>query len=234
RTRRCWLVKFPRTRDASDRLILRAEAGYHAVAKELGVRTGGDVTWESDCLFVPRFDRLSRRGVVERLGVESLYSLAGVADFGSALRKERLVDVVAQFTTNPEKELRELVLRDVLDVALGNTDNHARNTSVLKWPDGRIELSPLYDFAPMILDQRMVARVSRWEDNADFPDWARVADALGKTLDIGKTKRWLRRLAPRIADLPTTMKNCDVPKAVIARCKERIERVARALNAVKV
>ncbi|MGH7269102.1 MAG: type II toxin-antitoxin system HipA family toxin, partial [Polyangiaceae bacterium] len=184
RTRRCWLVKFPRTRDASDRLILRAEAGYHAVAKELGVRTGGDVTWESDCLFMPRFDRICRKGKVERLGLESLYSLAGVADFGSTIRKERQVDAVARFTTNPETELRELLLRDVLDVALGNTDNHARNTSVLKWPDGRIELSPLYDFAPMILDQRMIARVSRWEDNADFPDWARVADALGKTLDI--------------------------------------------------
>jgi hypothetical protein len=70
--------------------------------------------------------------------------------------------------TDPEKELREFVLRDLLDVALGNTDNHARNTSVLKWPDGRIELSPLYDFAPMILDRRMVARVSRWEDDRDF------------------------------------------------------------------
>jgi serine/threonine-protein kinase HipA len=233
RTRRCWLVKFPRTRDASDRLILRAEAGYHAVAKKMGVRTGGDITWESDCLFVPRFDRVVRKGAIERLGLESLYSLVGVADFGTPLRKERQVEAIARFATDPEKELREYLLRDVLDVALGNTDNHARNTSVLKWPDGRIELSPLYDFAPMILDQRMIARVSRWEDNSDLPDWARVADALAKTLDPAKTKRWLRGLAPAIGELPTTMKDCDVPKVVIARCEERIGRVARALGALR-
>lgn len=229
RTRRCWLVKFPRTRDASDRLILRAEAGYHAVAKKMGVRTGGDTTWESDCLFVPRFDRIVGNGSVERLGLESLYSLAGVADFGSPLRKERQIEAIARFATNPVKELREFLLRDVLDVALGNTDNHARNTSMLKWPDGRIELSPLYDFAPMILDQRMIARVSRWADDSDFPDWARVADALSKALEPSKTRRWLRELASAVGVLPTTMKECGVPKRVIARLEDRIGRVARAL-----
>jgi serine/threonine-protein kinase HipA len=232
RTRRCWLVKFPRTRDASDRLILRAEAGYHAVAKKMGVRTGGDVTWESDCLFVPRFDRIVRRGAIEKLGLESLYSLAGVADFGSPLRKERQVEAIARFATDPETDLREFLLRDVLDVALGNTDNHARNTSVLKWAGGRIELSPLYDFAPMFLDQRMIARVSRWEDDGDFPDWARVADALAKTLEPSKTKHWLRSLAPAVAELPATMKDCGVPKVVITQTQERIGRVARALGAL--
>ena len=233
RTRRCWLVKFPRTRDESDRLILRAEAGYHAVAKKMGVRTGRDVTWESDCLFVPRFDRVVRKGMIERLGLESLYSLAGVADFGAPLRKERQVEAIARFATDPKKELREFLLRDVLDVALGNTDNHARNTSMLKWPDGRIELSPLYDFAPMILDQRMIARVSRWEDNSDYPDWARVADALAKTLDPAKTKRWLRGIAPAIDELPATMKDCEVPKVVITQCEERIRRLARELGALR-
>ncbi len=233
RTRRCWLVKFPRTREASDRLILRAEAGYHAAAKTMGVRTGGDVAWESDCLFARRFDRVVRKRSIERLGLESIYSLAGVADFGVPLRKERQAEAIARFATDPEKELREFLLRDVLDVALGNTDNHARNTSMLKWPDGRIELSPLYDFAPMILDQRMIARVSRWEDSADLPDWARVADALAPTLEPPKTRRWLRGLAPAVAELPATMKACDVPKAVIARTEERIGQVARALGALR-
>jgi serine/threonine-protein kinase HipA len=232
RTRHCWLVKFPRTRDASDRLILRAEAGYHAVAKKMGVRTGGNVTWESDCLFVPRFDRVVRRGAIERLGLESLYSLAGVEDFGAPLRKERQAEAIARFATDPAKELREFLLRDVLDVALGNTDNHARNTSVLKRDGGRIELSPLYDFAPMFLDQRMIARTSRWEDDADFPDWARVADALAKTLEPSKTKRWRRSLAPAVADLAATMKDCGVPKVVITQTRERIGRVARALGAL--
>ncbi|MGO8994466.1 MAG: type II toxin-antitoxin system HipA family toxin [Polyangiaceae bacterium] len=233
RARRCWLVKFPRTREKSDRLILEAEAGYHTVAKKMGVRTGGDVTWESDCLFMPRFDRVVRKGSVGRLGLESLYSLAGVADFGTPLRKERQVDAVVRYATEPEKEVRELLLRDVLDVAMGNTDNHARNTSVLKWPDGRVELSPVYDFAPMFLDQRMIARVSRWDGDRDFPEWGRVADALEKTLDPGKTRRWLRELADAVGELPVTMKACGVPRVVTTRCEERIQRVARELASVR-
>ena len=75
--------------------------------------------------------------------------------------KERFAAAVARFTSDPKRELRELVLRDVLDVALGNTDHRARNTAVLKQLDGRIELSPLYDFAPMVLDPQGIACVSR-------------------------------------------------------------------------
>jgi hypothetical protein len=59
---------------------------------------------------------------------------------------------VARFATDPRGELKELILRDVLDVALGNTDNHGRNTAVSKHLDGRIELSPIFDFSPMVLD----------------------------------------------------------------------------------
>ncbi len=225
-------MKFPRTRDAVDRLILEAEAGYHAVAKAMGVRTLGEVTWESDCLFVPRFDRVVRRGKVEHLGLESLYSLAGVADFGAPLRKERQAAALARFATDPEAEVRELVLRDVLDVALGNTDNHARNTSVLKLQNGRMELSPVYDLAPMILDPRGIARVSRWSDDVDLPAWGCVAEAVAGTLDPVKTKRWLHGLAPAIGELPKTMKECGVPARVIARCEPRITQVARELDAL--
>lgn len=128
---------------------------------------------------------------------------------------------------------REFVLRDVLDAALGNTDNHARNTSVLKWFDGRVALSPLYDFAPMILDRRMIPRVSRWADDRDLPDWNAVADALADTLDPASTRRWLRGLAPAIAELPATMAECGVPDEVIVRCRERIQRVARDLAALR-
>jgi hypothetical protein len=85
----------------------------------------------------------------------------------------------------------------------------------------------------MVLDQRMIARVSRWEDNGDLPDWARVADALASALDPATTKRWLRSLAPAVAELPTTMKECGVPRVVITQARERIGRVARGLGALR-
>jgi serine/threonine-protein kinase HipA len=233
RTRGCWLVKFPRTRDASDRRILEAEAAYHRVAGRFGARTLGEVTWERDCLFVPRFDRKVHAGKVDRFGLESLCSLAGVAEFGAALPKEGLARALATHATEPPTELREFVLRDVLDVALGNTDNHARNTSVLKDTDGRVALSPIYDFAPMFLDARGIARVCRWADRSDLPNWNVVVAALVELgLDPRETKSWLRGLADRVAALPGTLRDCAVPDAVTTRCEDRIVRVARALAEV--
>ena len=121
----------------------------------------------------------------------------------------------------------------MLDVSLGNTDNHARNTSVLKKHDGTIELSPVYDVAPMILDPRGIARVCRWADNADFPKWNDVADSVAEMgLDARATKRWLRELADRVGELPKIMRDCHTPKRVVDSVRERIRRVEEDLAKV--
>ncbi len=113
---------------------------------------------------------------------------------------------------------------------MGNTDNHGRNTSVLKQADGRIALSPLYDFAPMFLDRSGIARVSRWADDTGFPDWGGAAEALGKLgLEPRETRRWLRDLAGFVGSLPQTMRECDVPAEVVEACAGRIERVRQSL-----
>ncbi|MSP61397.1 MAG: type II toxin-antitoxin system HipA family toxin [Myxococcales bacterium] len=233
RTSRCWLVKFPGgRRELSDRIILEAEAAYHRVAARFGARTFGEVVWERDCLFVPRFDRVIESGRIDCLGLESLCSLAGIAEFGAAVPKERLAAAIAAQVEDPATELREFVLRDVLDVALGNTDNHSRNTAVLKGGDGRVALSPLYDFAPMILDNRGIARVCRWADRADYPRWDTVADAVA-ALEAGTIKQWLRDLAEPVSGLAELMRECGVPEMVVEHCTDRVARVARALAAVR-
>jgi len=237
-TARAWLVKFPRSPRAADRIILEAEAPYYRLAKRFGIRATGPLTWEQDCLFVPRFDRVvTKEATIERLGLESLCSLAGVSEFGATLPKERLVAALARFASDPETELRELVLRDVLDVALGNTDNHARNTAVLKHGDSRIALSPLYDFAPMVLDPQGIARVSRWAgETGGYPDWSKVAEAVGSVLGeatVPALKTWLRGLAPDVRDLPAAMRAEAVPETVIEAIQPRARRVADALQEVR-
>jgi serine/threonine-protein kinase HipA len=236
RTVRSWIVKFPRSPRAADRLVLETEASWYRLASRLGARVFGPLTWERDCLFVPRFDRPRvEGGRIGRLGMESLCSLAGVSDFGAPIDKEALATALARFATDPARELRELLLRDVLDVALGNTDNHARNTAVLKHEDGHIELTPLYDFAPMILDPQGIARVCRWRDEEDgFPSWGRVAEVLDRLgLDAGATKTWLRELASAIGELPALMSDEGVADRVITILEARLARVARALGEVR-
>jgi serine/threonine-protein kinase HipA len=235
RTRKAWLVKFPRSSRDIDRIILRAEAAYHRIAKRLGARVSASPKWEADAFFMQRFDRIVEVGHVDRLGLESLYALAGVSDWGAAVSKEELVRAVARFTTNPVRELQEVVLRDVLDVALGNTDNHGRNTAVSKHLDGRIELAPIYDLAPMVLDPQGIARVCRWRvEDSGFPDYAVVCEDLGRHgVDVSAMKRWLVELGDRVAELPALMKEEDVPRFVIDALERRVVRVAGALRSVR-
>jgi serine/threonine-protein kinase HipA len=79
--------------------------------------------------------------------------------------------------TSPQDEVLEYLKRDVANLALGNKDNHARNTAVQRDFNGHIALTPLYDFAPMYLHPDGIARRIRWDNNdAGQPDWARVLD----------------------------------------------------------
>jgi serine/threonine-protein kinase HipA len=77
--------------------------------------------------------------------------------------------------TDPQSEVLEYLKRDVANLALGNKDNHARNTAVQRDFNGHIALTPLYDFAPMVLHPDGIARRIRWKDNdGGQPDWGRV------------------------------------------------------------
>lgn len=236
-TAACFVVKFPRSSRADDRIVLEAEAPYYRIASRLGIRVKGPLRWENDCLFVPRFDRERdpHLPALRHHGVESLCSLAGVADFGVAIPKEDLARALARFVTRPEVELFELLLRDVADVALGNTDNHARNTAVIKIEDGPIELTPLYDFAPMVLDPSGIARVCRWRtEEGGYPVWSRVAETLDVLgLDATSTKRRLRELAAAVGELPTMMKDEGVPSRVIDALESRITRTTRSLEEIE-
>jgi len=55
----------------------------------------------------------------------------------------------------------EYLLRDVINTAIGNTDNHDRNTAILK-QDGLIHLASAFDLAPMELDREAVAQSTVW------------------------------------------------------------------------
>jgi serine/threonine-protein kinase HipA len=226
-TRAFWLVKFPRSKQNVDHIVLEAEAGYQRIARRFGVRVHGEVTWESGCLFVPRFDRVKdEEGGVGRLGLESLCSLAGVSDFAVPIPKESQADALAKFASDRGAALREFVHRDVLDVALGNTDNHARNTAVLKDERGKVALAPLYDFAPMLLDSEGIVRVSRWGDEVTgFPRWTAALDVLGEG-----AREWMKALIPRVRALPQWLDEERVPELVRREVLPRIERVARDLE----
>jgi len=213
------------------------EAAYYEVARWFGVRTGEALRLDNDALFIPRFDRIVLEGGVARLGVESLASLAGVSEFGAATSQNTYCRAIVTHTTAPQQELLEFVRRDVLNTALGNTDNHGRNTAVIRYADNQVLLSPLYDFAPMILDPQGIARVSRWENRLEKeeeqgrPRWRLLTDYL---CDLGCEKSavlamW-RELAEKVPQLPAVMQRSGVDTELIAQLQGRITAVSKHLQ----
>jgi len=166
-----WIVKFPRGRHESDKRILRNEAEYMKIASLIGLNVHEVPHFKDDALFIPRFDRAivtkGKGSKVQRLGLESLCSASGVSEFGHIFKLEDLCMTILAFSTNAIEDVLEFVFRDILNILFGNTDNHGRNTSLLKYSNGSIRLSPLYDFAPMYLDREGIARLNRWRSFED-------------------------------------------------------------------
>lgn len=236
-----FIVKFPRGSLSSDRAVLRNEAAYYQVAKDVGLRVHALPELINNALFIQRFDREKIQKKVVRYGQESLCSLAGVADFGQAIPMEKLCAAFMPHITNPKIELNEFLLRDVMNVALGNTDNHARNTAISKYPDGTIALSPLYDFAPMILDEQGIARVCRWSEGeqAGFPEWGKIAEIVAKQfasyqMDTKELRHLFFDFSKTVKRLPDIMQKANVDEELIDRLEERIKEVLRALMETKV
>lgn len=160
---RHWLVKLPRGKHESDLQVLRNEAAYLRVIARCGLRYGGAPKHENDMLFVPRFDRQVGESGLVRLHQESLASLAGLRGFGLPISLYELVAAFYPHVTDRVAEVIEFLKRDILNQAMRNTDNHARNTAVQRLPDGRIQLTPVFDFAPMYLDRELIIRGCRWQ-----------------------------------------------------------------------
>ncbi|HRD59407.1 MAG TPA: HipA domain-containing protein [Nocardioides sp.] len=142
-----FIAKFSSTTDT--RPVVKAEAVGMLLARRVGidvpdvkvVRSAG-----KDVLLVHRFDRTSkstRLMVVSGLTVlglrdgQSYYS--SYADLARAIRHPGWVDAQAQ--------LHELFTRLVLNVVVGNTDDHLRNHAAF-WDGRSLRLTPAYDITP--------------------------------------------------------------------------------------
>ncbi len=207
RARAHYIVKFGRGPDPQLASILRHEAPYMGLAARLGLRVHAPLVLRHRALFIPRFDRRVHAGAVTRLAQESIATLTGMPGFEAVPSHDQVCLALMQHCTHPQDEVLEYLRRDVANLALGNKDNHARNTAVQRDFNGHIALTPLYDFAPMYLHPDGIARRIRWENNdGGQPDWSRVLDRvceLGETCQRSRTRHLAGRVqrAPLVAGL---------------------------------
>lgn len=233
------IVKLVRSSEAVDRLILEGEALYSRIAQEIGLNVSEPSTYADGVLLIPRFDRKKKEGGgTIRLGQESLVSAIGVADFGHVGTHETYIDVLRQYSADPFSDVVEYLKRDIANLALGNPDNHGRNSALSKHQDGTIRLSPLFDFAPMRLAKEGIVRSTRWAMMRDggrdhLPDWKHIsgelmpdpAERAALVITLNEFAEHLRRAPAMAKDMGAS---ADILERAMGRCIAIADSVSQA------
>jgi len=227
------IVKLVRSNEPVDRLILEGEALYSRIAREIGLNVHEPSTYAEGVLIIPRFDRKKRKGGgTVRLGQESLVSAIGVADFGHIGTHEAYIDVLRRYSADPFSDIVEYLKRDIANQALGNPDNHGRNSALSKHQEGTIRLSPLFDFAPMRLAREGIVRSTRWatmrESGRDHrPDWRSICGELAPDPAEQKVLATaLAKFAEHLRQVPAITKDLGASPEILERAMGRCIEVA--------
>ncbi|MCA0256808.1 MAG: HipA domain-containing protein [Proteobacteria bacterium] len=227
------IVKLVRSNEPADRLILEGEALYSRIAQEVGLNVSEPSTYAEGVLIIPRFDRKKREGGrTVRLGQESLVSAIGVADFGHVGTHEGYIDVLRRYSADPFADIVEYLKRDIANLALGNPDNHGRNSALSKHQDGAIRLSPLFDFAPMRLAKEGIVRSTRWAMMRDggrdhLPDWKHICrELMPDPAEQRALAFMLAEFAEHLRQAPAMAKDLGASPDILERAMERCQEIA--------
>lgn len=234
-----YLVKFPRGNKEIDRNILRAEYHYYCELAELGFDTmqldhlqllEGE---RNPSLWLPRFDREFSQNTVQRFGLESVFSLLNKAP-GSYLKHEEVLETLSTVVNTLSKEqlTAEYLKRDLLNLMFGNTDNHGRNSAVLK-KGNKVSLAPIYDFAPMKADPETIPRTANWGNTFERGGdvlWSELCDSLA---DFGRPdyfKSELSHLADKLSGLTARLRTRGVPEQILTMPAMGFDYIEQRLN----
>lgn len=222
-----WFIKFARNQAVrNDQDILRSEYLYYRSLQQLGIDTvaTADMALEEankPSLWMKRFDRRITDGSVERLAVESIYSLAGVTVPGSRMDHLEVITLLTgMWSQAGQKEqipdlVAEYLRRDLINQILGNSDNHGRNTAIIRSRDG-LRLAPIYDLAPMVMDAEGITRTTKWPktiERAGVVDWRAACKALVDILDPQQVFERLRQDAQQLRALPDILRDSGLPES---------------------
>jgi serine/threonine-protein kinase HipA len=235
-SQRHYIVKRPRGPTEADRKVLRNEAHYMRVAQRFGIRSFDLPSLHDDMLFIPRFDRRAQDGRVLRFHQESAASIANLGGFGIQANQFQLLAAIRRVVDVPVEETIEFIRRDVLNLAMRNTDNHARNTAV-HTVDGITRITPLFDFAPMYLDPEGITRASRWyhpETGKELQSWEDILPYLAlPTSEQQVLTETLVRFGEQLAGLQTCMRDVGVDEDIIEFLGPSIEKQRTQLLALR-
>ena len=241
--RKHYIVKLPRGKTEADHKVLRNESAYMRVAKEMGLNATEGIEFDRGMLFIPRFDRNVIDGRRVRYHQESLASVAGIAGYEYRPSQFELLDALRKVATRRQRETIEFMKRDVLNLAMKNTDNHARNTAV-QIRDGNIVLTPLFDFAPMYMDPEGIPRAARWnhpETKKEIHEWSEIIAVLETNEKVSErlsaqekdlVRSELYEFGKKMESLEEIMRACHVEQDIIEFLRPAIKNQTNQLLAL--
>lgn len=224
-----WFIKFARNKATqTDQDILRSEFHYYKALQALGIETVASQGLALEeaakpSLWMHRFDRRVTEQGVERLAVESIYSMANVLIPGAEMSHLEVIRLlVNQWIKVGQKDqvgdlVAEYLRRDLLNKVLGNSDNHGRNTSVIR-ERATLRLAPIYDLAPMVMDAEGIVRTTRWPEPLEAGgqiNWRGVCDALAGMVDPQEAFERLRKDAEYLRALPDILVTSGIPSVTL-------------------
>ncbi len=172
-----WIAKFPSKNDQKDSGAW--ESIVNQMAHELGINVAigkAEIYSQKRHTFLTkRFDRTSDN---KRIHFASALSLLGYKDGynhkegGSYLE---LVELIEQYGSEANDDIRELWRRIVFSVAISNTDDHLRNHGFLLSKNGW-RLSPAYDINPVEKGTGLSLNISEDDNSLDFDLCIEVID----------------------------------------------------------
>jgi serine/threonine-protein kinase HipA len=146
---RKFIAKFSSSTDTYD--VVKSEFMAMKLGKYLGLDFAEVELTQAmnrEVLLVERFDRVrekvgySRRSMISALTLQGLHELSAAhASYAD------LAEIIRQRFDSPKETLRELFARLILNILVGNTDDHARNQAAF-WNGASLSLTPAYDVCP--------------------------------------------------------------------------------------
>ncbi len=127
-------------------------------------------------------------------------------------------------------------------MALGNPDNHGRNTALAKDIDGSVRLTPVYDLCPMRLDPSGVRRSTTWactkppgKTSLDLePDWAAVCEVAAEgVMSAADLMAVLASKAEVLEKLPQLARELGIDEQVVQRAMSRCGGLADSIGNIR-
>ncbi len=157
-----WVAKFPAKDDRH--AITRWEHATLTLADRCGIRVPDHELVELGgraLLMTRRFDRRRQPDGFARAHVLSRLTLLGLheRDNGAGSYAD-LAAWIRRHGAAPREDTRELFLRMVFNIVVGNTDDHLRNHAVMDFGEG-FRLAPAYNLVPQLSTSSLRSQAAR-------------------------------------------------------------------------